>query len=150
MLRGGGKIMKKLCKNKTGFVFFDAVGIILALLALAFIPLPTVKIQKAIRSEVKANLSAIRSAEKTYKLKYDVYTNANLDQVRSLLGVDITDPHYCDAACYDVTGVDTKHFTARCTVNNVSAAPGATQVLRYFPGTVFTMDQAGRKADRIQ
>jgi len=142
--------MKNLFKNKAGFVIGDVVIIAGILIFCAVLPLPAVKIQKAIRSEVKAVLDKICAAESNYKLENNVYTNATPDQIQSFLGVDITNPRYCDATCYEVTGADTDHFLARCAVNNASTATDAAQVLRYFPGTIFTMDQTAKKAERIK
>jgi len=122
------------------------VVIIVAILAAAAIPLYQANIKRAIRTEAEATLGAIRSAERIYKTEFGAYTAATSAEIDSALGVDLSDPHYFDADCYDVTSTGATNFSARCTVNNTSDAPGAAQAKRYFTGIVFTMDEAGTTA----
>ncbi len=137
--------MKPILTDKKGFTMVELmiVVIIVGILAVASVPLYVNNVKRAIRTEAEATLGAIRSAERIYKAEYNTYTNATSAQVSSLLGVEVIDPHFFDADCYDVTSADSDDFLARCTVDNTSDAPGAAQAKRYFSGTVFTMDEKG-------
>jgi len=137
--------MRNLFKNKAGFTMVElmVVVIIVGILAAAAIPLYQANIKRAIRTEAEATLGAIRSAERIYKSEFNTYTAATSTQVGTVLGVDVSDPHYFDAACYDVTSTAADSFSARCTVNTTGTAPGSAQAKRYFTGIVFTMNEEG-------
>jgi len=120
------------------------VVIIVGILAAAAVPLYRANIRRAIKAEAEATLGSIRTAERTYKAEHDTYTDATSAEVASLLGVQVLDPQYFDAACYQVVNSTATAFEAQCVVNSTTAAPGAATAKRYMgAGAVISMDQNG-------
>ncbi|HNS48762.1 MAG TPA: prepilin-type N-terminal cleavage/methylation domain-containing protein [bacterium] len=138
--------MKKNCRNQKGFTMIELmiVVIIVAILAAAAVPLYRANIRRAIKAEAEATLGSIRTAERIYKAQHDTYTDATSAEVESMLGVQVLDPQYFDADCYQVVNATATAFEAQCVVNNTDAAPGAATAKRYLgAGTVVSMDQNG-------
>lgn len=145
-MKGGENIMKNLLKGKSGFTMVElmVVVIIVGILAAVSIPLYQANIKRAIQTEAEATLGSIRSAERIYKSEFNTYTNVAFGAASGVLGVDILDAHYFSAACYDVTSADSIGFTATCTnAGVINTAASAAQSIKYFPGKVVDMDQAG-------
>jgi prepilin-type N-terminal cleavage/methylation domain-containing protein len=140
--------VKNLLKNKAGFTMVElmVVVIIVAILAVVAIPLYTINIKRAIRTEAESTLGAIRSGERIYKAEYNIYTSATSAEVLSILRVDLTDPHYFDPNCYTVSSpAGGTTFLVTCTNLAGNTASGAAQATKYFPAgsVVITMDQTG-------
>ena len=112
------------------------VLIIIAIPIVVTIPFYQANIKRAIRAEAEATLGAIRSAERIYKSEFGVYSRGlSYAQIRTVLGVNVTDAHYFDSLCYDVVtpangGGET--FTARCKSHNLNTAPAAAEAQKYF------------------
>ena len=133
-------------KGRQGFTMIELmiVVIIVGILASAAVPLYRGNIRRAIKAEAEATLGSIRTAERIYKAQHDTYTDATSAEVESMLGVQVLDPQYFDADCYQVVNATATAFEAQCVVNNTDAAPGAATAKRYLgTGTVVSMDQNG-------
>ena len=131
--------------NKKGFTMVElmVVVIIVGILASAAVPLYTKNVSRAIATEAIATLGAIRGAERIYKMEFGTYTSATSTEINFLFGLGISDVHYFDEACYEVTSTDPSHFIARCDVSKTTLAPGAAQAKKWLPGVIITIDEKG-------
>lgn len=120
------------------------VVIIVGILAAVSIPLYQANVRRAIQTEAVATLGSIRSAERVFKAEYATYT----DDLGSL-GIDISEPHFFDASCYEITDADSMNFIAVCTNVTGNTAVAAAQATNYFPADtqVAAMDATGEIAE---
>ncbi len=145
--------MKRTLKNRQGFTMIElmAVVVIIAVLAIASVPIYQGNIKKAIRSEAIATLGAIRAAEKTYKAENNTYLVVTSSDNLATLGISVEDVQYFDASCYTVEVVAGPPATFIAYAKNTNSytglagAPAKAKVTSNWAANspVATMDQQG-------